>query len=103
MWCILDLEQFQKIMAPGGPYEGALKAKQEGLVKTFQDAAKRVDKEGMYDYFYEHGWNLKLSSWIRNDLAPEMLKLVTIAWYLALSEAGMSAKPKKSAKKRQKT
>jgi predicted aldo/keto reductase-like oxidoreductase len=33
MWCILDLGQFEKIMAPGGPYEGALKAKEEGLVE----------------------------------------------------------------------
>ena len=33
MWCILDLEQFERIMAPGGPYEGALKAKEEGLIE----------------------------------------------------------------------
>jgi predicted aldo/keto reductase-like oxidoreductase len=32
MWCILDLEQFHRIMAPGGPYEGALKARDEGLI-----------------------------------------------------------------------
>lgn len=32
MWCILNLEQYQKVMAPGGPYEGALKAKEEGLI-----------------------------------------------------------------------
>jgi len=33
MWCILDLGQFKEIMAPGGPYEGALKAKEEGLIE----------------------------------------------------------------------
>ncbi|MCC5912305.1 MAG: aldo/keto reductase [Clostridiaceae bacterium] len=33
MWCIMDLEQYKKVMAPGGPYEGALKAKQEGLIE----------------------------------------------------------------------
>lgn len=32
MWCIMDLEQYKKVMAPGGPYEGALKAKEEGLI-----------------------------------------------------------------------
>lgn len=32
MWCILNLQQYRKIMAPGGPYEGALKAKEEGLI-----------------------------------------------------------------------
>jgi len=32
MWNIFDIDQFKRIMAPGGPYEGALKAKEEGLV-----------------------------------------------------------------------
>jgi predicted aldo/keto reductase-like oxidoreductase len=32
MWCILDMGQFNEIMAPGGPYEGALRAKEEGLI-----------------------------------------------------------------------
>lgn len=33
MWCIMDLEQYRSVMAPGGPYEGAMKAKKEGLVE----------------------------------------------------------------------
>lgn len=33
MWCIVDLEHFDRIMAKGGPYEGALKAKEEGLIE----------------------------------------------------------------------
>ncbi|MDL2216671.1 aldo/keto reductase [Desulfovibrio sp. OttesenSCG-928-M14] len=33
MWGILTLEQYHKVMAPGGPYWGALKAKEEGLVE----------------------------------------------------------------------
>jgi len=32
MWCIMDLTQFQTIMEPGGPYEGAVKAKKDGLI-----------------------------------------------------------------------
>lgn len=32
MWCIMDLDQYEAVMAPGGPYEGALKAKEEGLI-----------------------------------------------------------------------
>jgi len=32
MWCLVDLKQFKTIMKPGGPYEGALKAKEEGLI-----------------------------------------------------------------------
>jgi predicted aldo/keto reductase-like oxidoreductase len=33
MWCIMDREQFKTIMKPGGPYEGAQKAKEEGLIE----------------------------------------------------------------------
>lgn len=32
MWCIMDYRQYEQIMRPGGPYEGALKAKEEGLI-----------------------------------------------------------------------
>jgi predicted aldo/keto reductase-like oxidoreductase len=32
MWCIMDLPHFQKIMMPGGPYEGAVRAKEEGFI-----------------------------------------------------------------------
>ncbi len=32
MWCILDLDMYQKVIAEGGPYQGALKLKEEGLI-----------------------------------------------------------------------
>lgn len=32
MWSILDLDQYQKILAPGGPYEGAVQARDMGLI-----------------------------------------------------------------------
>ncbi|MBN1272909.1 MAG: aldo/keto reductase [Candidatus Aminicenantes bacterium] len=33
MWSILDLDQFRRIMAPNGPYKGAVQARKEGLIK----------------------------------------------------------------------
>lgn len=32
MWCILTFEQYKKVIAKDGPYWGALKAKEEGLI-----------------------------------------------------------------------
>lgn len=32
MWNILNLEKYRRVMAPGGPYEGAVKLKEEGLI-----------------------------------------------------------------------
>lgn len=75
------------------------KAKKIGLEEMFMQAARRVAQEDMYEYFYQHGWTLKLSGWIRNQLAPEMVKTTSIAWYLALSESGMANPPKKTGKR----
>ncbi len=33
MWSIMNLPHYKNVMAPGGPYEGALKLKEEGLIK----------------------------------------------------------------------
>jgi predicted aldo/keto reductase-like oxidoreductase len=33
MWCLMDIPQFKTIMEPGGPYEGAVKAREEGLIE----------------------------------------------------------------------
>ena len=32
MWCIMNLEEYRQITAPGGPYEGAVRAKEQGLI-----------------------------------------------------------------------
>ncbi|RQD71010.1 MAG: aldo/keto reductase [Tindallia sp. MSAO_Bac2] len=49
MWCIMDLDQYQRIMVPGGPYEGALKAKEEGLIEhlCFSTHCKGEDIEAI--------------------------------------------------------
>lgn len=56
MWCILNLDQYRRIMAPGGPYEGALKAKEEGLIEhiTFSthcsgEEIETIVNEGYYE------------------------------------------------------
>ncbi len=33
MWSILNLEQYRRVISAGGPYEGAVKAKEEGLIE----------------------------------------------------------------------
>lgn len=32
MWCILNMDHYKSVIAPNGPYEGALKLKEEGLI-----------------------------------------------------------------------
>jgi uncharacterized protein len=60
MWCILNLEQYRKVMAPGGPYEGALKAKEEGLIEhiTFSTHCNGEEIETIVNEGYFEGVTL---------------------------------------------
>ncbi len=56
MWNVLNFPQYRKVMAPGGPYEGALRLKEEGLVGHIcisthmsGDEIRRVAEEGAYE------------------------------------------------------
>lgn len=57
MWCILNLEQYRKVIAPGGPYEGALRAKEEGLIEhiVFSTHANGEEIETMVKEGYFEG------------------------------------------------
>lgn len=75
-----------------------------GVVGCFQRFAKEIASFEMYQRFYAGGWTRKLTSDIRRELAPRMVKMVTLAWYSALLDAGIlpssdssiSKKPKAS-------
>jgi predicted aldo/keto reductase-like oxidoreductase len=60
MWCILNLEQYRNVMAPGGPYEGALKAKEEGLIEhiTFSTHCNGEEIETIVNEGYFEGVTL---------------------------------------------
>ena len=46
-----------------------------------------IDAFHMYERFYRKGWTPSLSLDIRRELAPRMVKVVTLAWFNALKEA----------------
>jgi predicted aldo/keto reductase-like oxidoreductase len=60
MWCILNMEQYRNVMAPGGPYEGALKAKEEGLIEhlTFSTHCNGEEIETIVNEGYFEGVTL---------------------------------------------
>lgn len=56
MWCIITGQQFDEIMAPGGPYEEIARAKDEGLVEhivfsthSYPSVAFRAIESGAFD------------------------------------------------------
>ena len=68
-----------------------------GLVDFFKRQVHQIADLHMYERFYKRGWNASLAQDMRRELAPAMVKTVTLAWYSALSEAGLvEEKTKKS-------
>jgi hypothetical protein len=43
----------------------------------------------MYERFIDQGWTSKLARELHDELAPRMVKMVTISGHLALLEAGL--------------
>lgn len=59
-----------------------------GMTEYFKVVAKEVAVLDLYEQFYRKGWTPKLSRQIRKQLAPMIVRCVTLAWYGALKEAG---------------
>ncbi len=64
----------------------------DSLVEFFERYAREVDSFDMLKRFHKKGWNWKLTRLVRRELVPRMVKLVTLAWYGALCEAGVVKK-----------
>lgn len=58
-----------------------------GFVKTYKDAIKMVDSLKMYDNFGSTGWTWRLTNQTKKILIPEIIKIVTLAWYQAVIDS----------------
>jgi hypothetical protein len=58
-----------------------------GMVKTFKQTAKEIADFNLYERFYTDGWTSALSRDVRRELAPRMVRMITLAWYAAAKEA----------------
>jgi hypothetical protein len=59
----------------------------DGVVKTFKQTAKEVADFNIYGRFYTDGWTSAISRDVRRELAPRMVRMITLAWYCAAMEA----------------
>jgi hypothetical protein len=62
-------------------------AEKVGLIEYFKRLAREVALLDMYERFYDSGWTSRLAQEVRDELAPRMVKIITVAWHLALLEA----------------
>jgi hypothetical protein len=63
------------------------KVASQGIIQEFKDLAREVSEFDLYGRYYVDGWTHSLSRDIRQQLAPRMVRMVTLAWYSASLEA----------------
>lgn len=59
----------------------------DGVVSMFKEIAKEVARLNLYGRFYANGWTQSISHDVRRELAPQMVRMITLAWYAANHEA----------------
>ena len=60
-----------------------IRVKQEGFRPIFIENMHRIHELKVYDTFRRRGWNRTLARVTRQELAPLIVKTVTLAWYSA--------------------
>lgn len=63
------------------------KFKEQGIEQWFRSLAQTIAQAHYYEDFYTSGWTVKLGRRVRHELAPSIVKAVSVAWQAALVEA----------------
>ena len=83
-WAIIRPLRFNKAV----PSPDDLKwVTQDGVVAVFKQLAREVAEFNMYTRFFALGWTQPVSRDVRKELAPRMIRMITMAWYAAAQEA----------------
>ena len=64
-------------------------AKKLGYEEYFLKQARKIALMQLFEDYIASGWTAKLSRQVREELAPIMIKTVTVLWYEASEEAGI--------------
>jgi hypothetical protein len=62
----------------------------QSLALWFRRQAQSIYDLELYDIFCESGWTLPLARQVRTELAPALVRAVTLVWYGAALEAGLT-------------
>lgn len=59
----------------------------DGFESIFLNSLRRIDHLDMYTKFVEKGWTRRLANQTKRVLMPEIIKIVSLAWYQAVLRA----------------
>lgn len=63
-----------------------------GVTEIFKELALEIAELHMYDRYIAGGWTIRLTRQVRKELAPRMVRMITLAWYAAATEAQTAGK-----------
>lgn len=70
-----------KLDKAGPDIEDIRRLKEIGFESFFLESLKKIHDMKMYDELYDIGWSRHLAMQTKTILAPEIVKIVTLAWY----------------------
>ena len=72
-----------------------IRVKQDGIRPIFIENARHIHSLKMYETFHKKGWTRSLAKQTRLELAPTIVRTVTLAWYAASLRAEKRRKGEK--------
>ncbi len=63
------------------------KFRSQTIAEWYRETAQEIVALGLYDRFLKTGWTIPLTKAVRKQLAPRIVRAVTLAWYGALYES----------------
>ncbi len=60
------------------------KIRETGVIDWFKQSAREIATLNMYEEYYKKGWTPTLARQVRTQLAPTIVKTVTLTWYMAV-------------------
>jgi hypothetical protein len=72
-----------------GPHTGAnandiIRLEKNGFEALFYESLRKIHAMNMYEEFGKKGWTHELAAQTKDELIPEIVKAVTLAWYQAV-------------------
>lgn len=68
-------------------HDELIRASRTGITPVFMAAVRHIYALKMYETFQKKGWTRTLATQTRRELAPTIVKTVTMAWYVASMRA----------------
>lgn len=69
-----------------------IRAKQEEFTALYMEYVQTIHAMKLYDIYRKKGWSRSLAHRIRKDLAPMIVQMVVLAWYIAAQDAATKRK-----------